>query len=86
MNENIKTIYTDDKTERAIISQRADGLFSVSFEKFIQACNDEEDYQYEYWGRSNNTIHLFDTIEHAICSVMSEPPFKYNESSEVNSQ
>ena len=83
MDEAIKTIYTDDEGERAVILQRKDGLFSVKVEKFYRMCNYEEDYHYEYWGRSeNDMVRLLDTLEHAICAVMSEPPFKYDERTE----
>ena len=76
--EVVKTIYTDDGEERAVILQRKDGLFAVVLEKFYRIHNYEEDYLYDYWGEATNMKSIFDSVEGAVCAVMSESPFKYN--------
>ncbi|MCL1862736.1 MAG: hypothetical protein FWF78_04120 [Defluviitaleaceae bacterium] len=76
--EIAKTIYTDDGEERAVILQRQDGLFTVILEKFYRMQNYEEDYVYDGWGESTNIKSIFNSFEDAVCTVMSESPFKYN--------
>ena len=77
LGEVVKTIYSDDKEERAVILQQLDGLYQVVFQK-LYLC------EYEIcgglWQRCNDayTVCIVDTPERAIKLIMSERPFKYN--------
>ena len=71
----VKVIYTDDKTERAVILQKPDGLYKISLEKL---CAYEEEYGFSdlpgYW-LPYSYGSIFDTVERAINAIMAEPPF-----------
>ena len=78
----IKVIYTDKKTERAVILQRPDGLINVVLEKLYPFDDDDliylnDDDLHGYWSFSpNHNNSIFDTKERAIEAVFSELPFK----------
>ena len=79
----IRVIYSDDRTERAVILQRMDKLYSVTFEKLFPYHDDELKYLTidslpAYWSPGHYTNSIFDTVEGTVDAIMSTPPFKYN--------
>lgn len=78
-----KVIYSDDKTERAVILQKSDILYTISFEK-LYPFDDEElkytkDSLHGYWSPNVDSMKsIFDSEANAINAIFSEPPFKYN--------
>lgn len=75
-------IYTDNKTERAVILRKPDGLYTVAFERLYPFDDDILEYGiydlHGFWQNYSGFVSLFDTEERAANSIMSEPPFKYN--------
>jgi len=83
VNDVIKVIYSDDKVERAVILQRPDKLYSITFEKLCFYYDDELKYLTPdslpaYWCPNNSGMNsIFDTEEEALSAIMTTPPFKY---------
>ncbi len=80
-----KIIYLDDKTERAVILKKPEGLFTLTFEKLYPFDDEELKYLsldlHGYWSQNTCKIYgIFDTEENAINTIFSVPPFKYNKS------
>lgn len=77
-----KVIYTDDRTERAVILRKPNGLYTVIREKLYQFDDDELKYGisdlHGYWHTENDIGSTFDTEERAENEIMTSPPFKYN--------
>ena len=75
-----KVIYTDDRTERAVVLQKPDGLYTVVLEKLYPFDDYELRYaeSHGYWSPYNRIISIFDTEECAVNSIIADPPFKYN--------
>ena len=79
-----KVIYSDEKSERAVILKKPDGLYSVVLERLFPFDDEELEYvnpsMYGYWapypfyGRNS----IFDTEESAIFAIFSDPPLKYS--------
>ncbi|MDL2273393.1 hypothetical protein LJC34_02450, partial [Oscillospiraceae bacterium OttesenSCG-928-G22] len=81
----IQAIYSADRTERAVVLQKPDGLYTVKFEKLYPFDEDELRYSSAsclpgYWSQQGGSNSLFDTAEHAERSIRSEPPYKYEQS------
>ena len=81
----VKVIYTDDKTERAVILKKPDTLYTIVFSKLYPYYEDELQYissgLHGYWGLTTSSGNsIFDTEKDAINAVFLEPPFKYNKS------
>jgi len=81
----VKVIYTDDKTERAVILRKSDTLCTIDFSKLYPYDEDELQYisngLHGYWSpTSSNGNSIFDTEKDATNAILSEPPFKYNKS------
>ena len=79
----IKVVYTDDKTERAVILQKSDRLYTVAFEKIYFLDDDELTYNsvglQGYWCTDADSMNSFlDTEENAVDTIYSTPPFKFN--------
>lgn len=77
-----KVIYTDDRTERAVILHKPNGLYTIIVEKLYPFDDDELKYGisdlHGYWRTCNDVGSIFDTEERAKNSIMADPPFKYN--------
>ncbi|MCL2048089.1 MAG: hypothetical protein FWG87_05110 [Defluviitaleaceae bacterium] len=81
----IEVIYTDDKSERAVILQKSERLYSLVYEKLCPYHEDELKYISEglhgFWSScAHGNTSLFETRESAVKAVYSDAPFKYNKS------
>ena len=81
----IRVIYSDDKAERAVILQKLDKIFTISFEKLYPFDGDELKYcssgcLHGYWCPIYQRNSFFDTEESALTEIFSSHPFKYNKS------
>ena len=78
-----KVIYTNDRTERAVILKKPNGLYTIALQKLYPLTDDDLRYSVfdlpGIWHTYDNSNSVFDTEKRAINSVMTEPPFKYNE-------
>ncbi|MHC1696117.1 MAG: hypothetical protein AB9835_12790 [Eubacteriales bacterium] len=79
----IKTIYTDDKTQRAIILRKPNGLFIVKYEQLFEFNDEELKYNssgmHGFWSPMDyGTNSIYDTEKTAIREILSKPPYKYN--------
>lgn len=79
----VKAIYTDDRTERAVILKKSDTVFTIAFEKLYPFDEDELKYLthdlHGYWCPNSCSMNsIFDTAETATNAIFSDPPFKYN--------
>lgn len=79
----VRIVYADSKDERAVILQRPDTLFTISFEKLYPFDEDELRYSpsglHGYWGpNACGTSSFFDSEENAMKAILSERPFKHN--------
>ena len=77
----VRVIYSDDKSERAVILQKSDMTYTVTYERLYPYDDEELKYLYDglhgYWGPvEQHILSIFDTEEKAINEVLSEPPFK----------
>lgn len=77
-----KVIYTDERTERAVILQRSDGLYETVIERLYPFDDEELKYVgsdlHGYWSPHSKSKSIFDTVNLAVNSIMAEPPFKDN--------
>ncbi len=78
-----KVIYTDDKTERAVILQKPNMSYTIAIQKLYPF--DDEELKYTnhslpgFWSPGEQDIRsIYDTEERAVNAIFAEPPFKYN--------
>ena len=77
----MRVIYSDAKTNRAVLLQRPDGFIHLVFEKLVFFDDDEllypgTDMLPGYWYSCSHSYSVFDTVERAAHAVFSEVPFK----------
>ena len=78
-----KVIYTDEKSERAVILRKSEQMYSIVYEKLYPYDEDELKYfsleLHGYWASGEQKgVSFFETEEEAINAVFSDAPFKYN--------
>ena len=81
-----KVMYTDDKTQRAVILQRPDMTYTIMHQVLYPFDDDELEYitdggLHGFWSPTQPSFcGIFDAIDTATNEIFSDPPFKYNKS------
>jgi len=83
-----KVIYTDNKTQRAVILQKPDMTYTIMYQILYPLTDDELMYSTDglhgYWHPSALAmISIFETENSAEKAILSEPPFKYNKETRI---
>ena len=77
----VKVIYTDAKSERAVILQNPDMTYTVRYEKLYPFSDEEIEFLSlevpGFWSLQDGNS-IYDTAEKATDEVLLAPPFKYN--------
>jgi hypothetical protein len=80
-----KVIYSDDRSERAVILKKSGALFTVVFER-LHPLNEDElkclapPALHGFWGSYGGRKSVFDSEANASNAIFSEPPFSHNKS------